>query len=72
MIIFDGNKILRGDRTDERITKWEVWFHTPWGLCEKLYEAVEACKKADLDPEQAIVPMCIAVGPSTYEAYHRG
>lgn len=71
MIVMDGNQIRLGS-LEERIKKWEVWFHTPWGLCPSIHDAVEACKKADIDPEMAIIPTPVAVGPTTYEAYVRG
>lgn len=71
MIIIDGNQIKIGE-VEERVSKWEVWFHTPFGLCKDIYEAVEVCKKAELDPEACIVPIPVAVGPTIYEAFHRG
>jgi len=71
MIVFDGNKILLGN-IDERITQWEVWFNTPWGLFKSIHEAVEFCKNNEVDPEMAIVPCPVAITNSIYEAYIRG
>lgn len=71
MIVMDGAQVKLGD-AEERISRWEVWFHTPWGLCKDLYDAVEACKKYEIDPEAAIVPVPVAVTNSLYEAYAHG
>ena len=56
----------------EKVTSWEVWFHTPWGLSRTLEHAVKACESQEIDPEQAIVPVPVAVGQTTYEAFFRG
>lgn len=71
MILIEENKVRIGG-TEERISKWEVWFMTPWGLARTANEAIEACKKAEIDPEAAIVPVPVAVTNALYEAYVRG
>lgn len=70
ILINDG--LLRLGEQEQRIDKWEVWFHTPWGMCRSAGEAIEACKAAEIDPEVAIVPMPVAVGSSLYEVFFRG
>lgn len=70
MILIDSGQIVLGG-TEHRIDKWEVWFHTPWGLCQSAGEAIEACKRAEIDPDQAIIPVPVAVGQSIYEAFVR-
>jgi hypothetical protein len=71
MILFVENKIRLGEKI-ENILRWEVWFHTPWGLCTTLEHAITTCQIGEIDPEQAIIPITVAVSDTMYEAYHRG
>ncbi len=68
MILLGANRIVMGG-LDERITSWEVWFRTPFGLCKTLHEANEVVAKHDLDPDLAIVPVPVAVTNGTYEVF---
>lgn len=47
--------------TEVPIGKWEVWYMTFNGLHESHESAVEACLKADLDPNRSIVPVPVAI-----------
>lgn len=43
------------------ITKWQVWFQTPFGIYDNLPDAAERCKTADLEPDMNIVPVPVAI-----------
>lgn len=66
MILVKENLIVRGD-LQERIKKWEVWFRTPWGLCQNTLDAVEALEKAQMDPNISLLPVAVAISETTYE-----
>lgn len=66
MILITENLIVRGD-LQERIKRWEVWFRTPWGLCTNTHDAVQALEAADFDANIATIPVCVAIGETTYE-----
>lgn len=67
MIVMKDGSLTLGS-VKEPIKQWEVWFHTPWGMCKTLPEAVKACEENGVDTEAAIVPMPVAIGASIYEA----
>lgn len=71
MICIKTNKISRGD-IEERITKWSVWFRTPFGLTKSLQEAVQAMEANEINPLLSIVPVAVAESNSTYEVWERG
>ncbi len=66
MILIKENLIVRGD-LQERIKKWEVWFRTPWGLCNNTLDAVQALEAAEFDPNITIIPVAVAISETTYE-----
>lgn len=68
MILVKENLIVRGD-LQEKIKRWEVWFRTPWGLCNNTLDAVEALEHADLDPNISIIPVTVAISETTYEVW---
>ena len=70
MICVKTNKILRGE-IEERIVRWAVWFRTPFGLCKSLAEANKVLTEHEIDPSFAIVPVAVAEGSTTHEAWDR-
>lgn len=60
MISLSEGKIVHGDQESE-IRTWVVWFMTFNGLHETRISAVDACLKADIDPDRSIVPVPIAI-----------
>jgi len=52
-----------GQPAAEAITSWEVWFLVPTkGLIKDREEAIGIAEGMDLDPEQCVIPMSVAVG----------
>lgn len=43
------------------ISRWEVWFMTPFGVCNQLGQAVRAVKARDMEPDMVIVPVTVAI-----------
>lgn len=70
MIDVESKQILFGDK-EERILKWEVVFQTPLGVCATLHDAVEACRKHDINPHMAIVPLPVAISQTQREVWMR-
>lgn len=61
MINLKEKTIQQTDRTYP-ITRFEVWFRTPTGLCRNLELAIECCERDDFDPQLAIVAVPVACG----------
>jgi hypothetical protein len=61
-----GSKVVR-------ISAFEVWWRTPFGLHKDLGPAVERTRKAEMDPCLTVVPVVVAVGEdgTTYEEMPR-
>lgn len=61
--------ILRNETVP--IEKWEVWFMTPFGVCEDFKTAKERVATNDLDPDTCIVPVPVAISGRHYEIVNR-
>ncbi len=48
------------------ITKWEVWFQTPWGMYADLDDAKKKAIENDVDPAAVIIPVPVAIGPEPW------
>lgn len=68
MFSYEHNRLRRGGR-EEPILEWRVWFRTPWGLAETLEEAKAVCKAREVDPDQAIIPIPVAMSQSMTEVF---
>lgn len=62
MINFTNNLIIQGERGTARITRWETWFSTPFGVTPDLHQAILRCTESDFDPEVTIRPVAVAFG----------
>jgi hypothetical protein len=56
---------------EEKILSFEVWFQTPWGLIDKLDDAVARCVAHDIDPNINLVPVSVAITETNYEVIGR-
>lgn len=65
------NQVITMKDKHEVITSWQVWFRTPFGLCDSLELAIKGTKDMDLSPNLCIVPVAVAVTATTYEAWER-
>jgi len=55
------------------IVKWEVWFMTPFGLIADLQEANQRCIDNDMNPNQVVSPVPVALdSDERYEVILRG
>jgi hypothetical protein len=70
MINLEKQEIAVGGVT-EPIQRWEVWFHTPWGMASSFKEAADACEREEIPVENAIIPMAVAIGATKYEVSYR-
>jgi hypothetical protein len=69
MIDFKNQTVTGYGSAPVPITKWEVGFMTPGGVCEHLEDAVTWCQKNDMLPQLCIKPVAIATGEGgIYEA----
>jgi hypothetical protein len=70
MVSLSENLIKLGDKTFP-ITRYEVWFAGPRGLCLTIDEALTVCTNENLDPTYNIkgVPVAISGDPSIVDAY---
>jgi len=70
MIDLDRGLIVRGGQTI-RIASFEVWWKTPFGLCQNVHEAKEIMDKNELPMQLAVQPVPVALGesPGSYEAF---
>lgn len=69
-IDFAHNRIIRGD-VDEPITRWGVWFKTPFGYVETVDEMLEVCEKAQIDPNLTTFAVPVAFTANTHEVHER-
>jgi len=49
------------------ITAFVVWIVTPWGIMTNLDEAVNRCAANDMDPNEVLRHIPVAVAGDTYE-----
>lgn len=56
---------IRGE--SQTIKEFVAAFATPFGICDTVEQAIQACKSRDMDPELNIKPVVLAVGETTYE-----
>lgn len=49
------------------ITSFVVWFVTPYGIMTNLDEAVSRCVANDMDPNEVLRSISVAVAGETYE-----
>lgn len=49
------------------ITSFAVWFITPFGLITNLDEAITRCAANDMDPNEVLHAIPVAVTDETYE-----
>lgn len=49
------------------ITSFAVWFVTPWGIMTNLDDVVNRCAANDMDPNEVIRCIPVAVAGDTYE-----
>jgi hypothetical protein len=49
------------------ITSFAVWHVTPWGIMTNLEEAVNRCLADDMNPNEVIRSISVAVAGDTYE-----
>ena len=63
---------LKFGSDENPITRWDVWFQTPFGLVTDRAEAVALCEANDF-PSNVIVPVPIALdSEGNYEVAIRG
>lgn len=54
------------------ISRWEVWFQTPWGLYSEFEDAKKLCLANDWLPSLMIIPVPVALDhESNYEVSTR-
>jgi hypothetical protein len=70
MIDLIHNRVVRGD-IDEPITRWTVYFKTPFGYVENISELLKVMEENQLDSNMASYPVPVAVTQTTYEVYER-
>lgn len=70
MIDFQNQQLRVRGKVWEPIVEWAVWFVTPGGLTPSVEEAKAFCEEHGL-PTESIVPVAVAVGPTTYEVHVR-
>lgn len=46
----------------QTVTRWVVWFQTPFGLCECAEEAAKRCEQNDMPAQLMIKPVAVAIG----------
>ncbi len=61
------NRTLTLDHGPQDITGFVVWWATPWGIMTDLGEAITRCVANDVDPNEVIRALPMAVTESTYE-----
>jgi hypothetical protein len=61
MIDLDSGKITRGGK-EETIARFEVWWMTPWGMCETYPEMVDLMREKDAPIEFTVSPVPVAIG----------
>ncbi len=49
------------------ITRFEVWIVTPWGIMTNLDDAITRCAANDMDPNEVLRHIPVAVAGDTYE-----
>jgi len=57
--------ILLGDA--KPIVSFAVWFVTPWGIIPNLDDSIARCVANDMDPNEVLHAIPIAVTDETYE-----
>lgn len=70
MVDLKNQTIILEKRTNP-IERWEVWFMTPFGLCDDFETAKQRLKDNDLDPDLCIVPVPVAISGDIYEVVTR-
>lgn len=68
MVILDEGVIVRGT-IRARIIGFEVWWVTPYGLCETIQEAKEKMDAVGAEMQLTVKPCPVAIGENriTYE-----
>ncbi len=49
------------------ITSFQVWIVSPWGMMTNLDEAINRCVANDMDPNEVLRHIPVAVAGDTYE-----
>lgn len=70
MISLKENQITLGDKS-EPILRFEVWFQSPFGLLTDRVGAIEQVAAHDLEPDQVLIPVSVAVSETLYEVVGR-
>lgn len=55
------DKIVELKDSKGNITSFEVWWVTPFGMFDKLDEAIVRLKEIDLDPNLILKPIVVAI-----------
>lgn len=61
MIDITNRHIVRA-RKQIPIVKWEIWFHTPFGITPDIEEAINRVVEKGGDPEINVIPIPVAIG----------
>jgi hypothetical protein len=61
------NKTVTLQGEGQSILKFDVWFATPWGMMTNLDDAISRCVANDMDPNEIIRALPVAVTETTYE-----
>lgn len=60
-------RTIKLDKGEGPIIMFVVWWATPFGLMPTLDEAINRCMASDMDPNEVIRALPVAVTESTYE-----
>lgn len=61
VIDLNNGVIVRGEKRT-RIIGFEVWWITPYGLCESIHEAKEKMTEVGADMQLTVKPCPVAIG----------
>ena len=55
------NRHITRSKKQIPIVKWDVWFHTPFGVTPDIEEAIQRVVEKGGDPEINVIPVAVAV-----------